>query len=473
MIFYDFEVYHNLWCVTFINANTKTTETIINDKEKLTLYYTTNKDELFIGYNNKNYDSYIFKGILLGLNPKEINDFIILEKQKGHLFSKLFNEIKLYEYDVSDKFHSLKQLEGFMGNNIKDTEIDFNYMGEFTDDMIEQVINYNKHDVYQTIEVFCHKINDFEAHRNLIKEFGLPLSSFAKTKTQITAQILNAHKKNRNDEFDIDFCKTIRLSKYKDVYNWFKNPENRNYEKSLTTTVCKIPHTFGWGGLHGCIDKPFIKKGYFLHLDVTSYYPSLMIKYDFLSRNCADKKDFIKIYDTRVELKKAGKKKEQEPYKIILNSTYGGSKDKYSQLYDPKQANNICINGQLLLLDLLEHLEPCCKLIQSNTDGIIIEMEDSDFAFELIDDVCNEWEERTGMTLGFDEITHIWQKDVNNYILKFKNGKLERKGAMVKSNSDLDNDLPIVNEAVVKFLTEKIPVEKTINDRAKTIPKDI
>lgn len=55
-------------------------------------------------------------------------------------------------------------------------------------------------------------------------------------------------------------------------------------------------------------------------------------------------------------LEKAGKKKEQAPYKIILNSTYGIFKDKYSSAYDPKRANEVCVNGQLLLIDLIDKL---------------------------------------------------------------------------------------------------------------------
>lgn len=48
------------------------------------------------------------------------------------------------------------------------------------------------------------------------------------------------------------------------------------------------------------------------------------------------------------------------------NSTYGAMKDKFNPLYDPKQANNVCVTGQLLLLDLLEHLElaKCCSIVQ-------------------------------------------------------------------------------------------------------------
>lgn len=189
-----------------------------------------------------------------------------------------------------------------------------------------------------------------------------------------------------------------------------------------------------------------------------------MIEYDLLSRNVKDKSVFKQIYDKRVALKKSGKKKEQAPYKIILNGTFGITNDPYSLAYDPRRNHEVCINGQLLLLDLLEKLENHCEIIQSNTDGIIIQIPDTDKAFDEIDDICYEWESRTGMSLGFDIITEIYQKDVNNYVFKFENGKLERKGAYVKENGTLDNDLPIINETLVKYMIDKIPVEATINN---------
>jgi len=79
-------------------------------------------------------------------------------------------------------------------------------------------------------------------------------------------------------------------------------------------------------------------------------------------------------------------------------------------------------------------------------------------------DICQEWMDRTKMGLGFDEIEEIWQGDVNNYIFRFTSGKLERKGAYVKELDELDNDLPIVNEAIVKYLTEDILPRDTIEN---------
>ena len=228
--------------------------------------------------------------------------------------------------------------------------------------------------------------------------------------------------------------------------------------------MCGVPHVFGWGGLHGAPKEPVHRKGLLLHVDVTSYYPSMLIVYSLVSRAARRPERYKQVYDTRVALKKAGKKKEQEPYKKILNSMSGAMKDKYNPLYDPRNNNLMCVNGQLMLLDLLEHLEGHCELIQSNTDGLIIQIPDTDEAFETIDDICWEWEKRTGMRLGLDVISEIYQKDVNNYLWIEPDGKVECKGAYVKNLSRIDNDLPIVNKALREYMIDGTTPEETINN---------
>lgn len=462
MHFLDFESFKKLWTCVIIDPSRRKKTVIINDKKKLEDYYNKYKNEIFVGYNISGYDQYIFKGILCDFDPYEITKWIIRDKKQGYKFSNLFRQFPLIFYDAGSKFNSLKQLEGFMGNDIRETTIPFDYDGEFTQEMIDEVIYYNTHDVKQTIEVFLQGKSDFDAQLDLIKTFKLPLSYMSKTKAQLTAAALGCERKTWNDEWDISFVPTIKLSKYKFIWDWFKDPRNYMNGDKLKVDVCGVPHTFGLGGIHGAPITPLHAKGLIIHVDVTSYYPSLMIVYDLLSRNVKDKLVFKQVYDKRVALKKAGKKKEQAPYKIILNSTFGITNDKHSLAYDPRRNHEVCINGQLLLLDLLEKLENHCKIIQSNTDGLIIQIPDTDEAFEKIDDICYEWESRTGMGLGFDIITEIYQKDVNNYVFTFENGKYERKGAYVKELSPLDNDLPIVNEALVNYMTNNIPVEETV-----------
>ena len=74
----------------------------------------------------------------------------------------------------------------------------------------------------------------------------------------------------------------------------------------------------------------------------------------------------------------------------------------------------------------------------------------------------HEWEYRTGLNMERSEWAAIHQRDVNNYILVDKNGKAKGKGAL-KKLSPIDNDLPIINEALRAYFTNGTPVEDTIN----------
>lgn len=461
MLFYDFEVFQHDWLVVIMDTDTKETHVIVNDRQQLIRLYEENKDNIWCGYNSRDYDQYILKGILLGMDPYDISKHIIQNNQGGWSYSNDFKKVQLYNYDVMTSYHGLKELEGFMGNDIRETTVPFNLNRKLTPTEIDEVIKYCKHDVEQTIEVFINRIEEFESHMSLLKEFKLPLSYINRTKAQLSAIILGAWKQEHNDEFDITIPDTLEIKKYKHIVDWYKDPANMDYSKRLETEVAGVPHTFAWGGLHGAIDK-YHGEGIFVNVDVSSFYPAIMIEYDFLSRNVSEPKKYKEIRDTRLKLK-AEKNPMQEPYKIVLNSTYGAMKDKYNQLYDPRQANNVCVAGQLLLLDLIEHLEGHCKLIQSNTDGLFVKINSMD-ELDTIKSICNEWENRTRMSLDYEIFTKIYQKDVNNYIVIHEDGTYESKGAYVKKLNNLDYDLPIVNKALVEYFINGIPVEETINN---------
>ena len=464
MIFFDFEVFKFYWLVVLIDTNERKETVIVNNPDQLSGFYDDHKREVFCGFNSRHYDQYIFKGILCGFDPNKINDYIIVNGQPSWKFSTLFRKIPLINYDVMTGIdRGLKTFEGFMGNDIKESGIPFDIQRELTPAEIEETIYYCRHDVEQTIEVFMERKSDFEAQRGLVhlacegRELDLHLLN--KTKVQLSAIILNAEKRHHDDEFDIDFPDTLRISKYRQVLEWYQNPDNRNYDKKLEIDVAGVPHVFAWGGVHGALTK-YHGDGWYLNMDVASLYPSLMIQYGLSSRNIADPKKYEEIYHMRLRYK-AEKNPLQAPLKIVLNGTYGAMKDKNNPLYDPRQANRVCVYGQLLLLDLIEKLEPVCDIIQSNTDGVLVKMRRYE-DYELIDDICYEWEQRTRLQLEFDEYRKVFQKDVNNYIVVDGTGHYKSKGAYVKKLRALDYDLPIVNKALVEYMTHNIPVERTI-----------
>lgn len=513
MLFYDFEVFKYDWLVVVIDVTRKKEHVIINNPDELKALYEANRNDIWVGFNNRHYDQYIMKGILLGMNPKKINDFIVVQGGEGWQFSNAFNKVPMINYDVMPNPPvGLKTMEAFLGSNIKETEVPFDIDRPLTQKEIEQTVFYCRHDVEQTIKVFLEKVDDFNAMHEIVKAFKLPLSCIGDSEARITAKVLGCERQTFDDEFEVEFLPCIRLKKYKYVQEWFEKnlaeiretisfnrelaasgqgkPPNEEIVKrdfyknrSLTTMIAGIPHTFGFGGLHGASDKPIHRTGAIYHVDVGNYYPSFLLAHGYVTR-AATNDNYFNVYMTRKAMKgkqiafaKAGNKAEskrwkkaQLPYKKMLNALSGAMKDKTNPAYDPRNNNIMCINGQLLMLDLIEHLEaiPGFELIQTNTDGLIVRVPDTDEAFEMLDDICWEWElristDRCSILLELDSIKEIYQKDVNNYLWVDADGGVERIGAYVKELSKIDNDLPILNKALVDYMVHKTPVEDTIN----------
>lgn len=500
MIFYDFEVFKHDWLAVFIDVTRKKEHVIINNPDELKALYEANRRDIWVGFNNKHYDQYIMKGILLGLDPKRINDWIIVEGREGWQFSSVFNKVPMINYDVMPNPPvGLKTMEGFLGSDIKESEVPFDIDRPLTPQEIEQTVFYCRHDVEETIKVFLQTADVFEAMHGIIQAFPdmVSLSNIGDSEARITAKVLGCRKQEFNDEFDFFFLPCLRLNKYRYVQDWFEQKrkealsldlQNRSeYDKktwyksqSLETLIAGIPHTFGFGGLHGATEKPSHFTGALYHVDVNNYYPSMLIAWQLVTR-AATNDNYQKVYKTRKALKykqthAASKaeakrfKKMQLPYKKMLNALSGAMKDNTNPAYDPRNNNCMCINGQLMLLDLIEHLEviPGFELIQSNTDGLIVKVPDTDEAFDMMDDICWEWEQRCStplcdILLELDCIHEIFQKDVNNYLWVSADGSVERIGAYVKELSAVDNDLPIINKALVDYMVDKTPVEQTIN----------
>lgn len=461
---YDFEVFKDDWMVVFEDFRSDERVEFVNDVDGLRNFY--NESDLYIGFNNKRYDDYIFKTILLGENPKIVNDIIIVENNLPKLF-QLYDmfKFKLLSYDISQDAlrGSLKEFEGYMGLDIEESSVDFTIDRKLTDEEIEETLKYCRHDVSSTKKLAIERVDGMQVKFSLVKEYKLTAEDLKKSNAQLTAKILNARKRDFKDEFTpYEPPKELILDKNKDLLDFYKNI---NYSNKDVRDIGGVEHTLRFGGLHGALPN-FIYEGELWLLDVGSYYPSMMIEFDFLSRTVKGKyrKLFKEIYDNRMELKRKGVKGKSALYKLVLNTVYGAMKDQYNALYDPKNANNICITGQLLLIDLIEKLEGYCQLVQSNTDGILIIPHNK----EKIMEVVNEWENRTRMNMEVDKFKAVYQKDVNNYIMVTENDEIKAIGSMTRQAElndydDLRKTNAILDDAVVEYFVNKKSPEEVIN----------
>lgn len=462
----DCEVFKNYFL--FVAYELPSTEpVVIETQQQLMEFYNRHRNGVWCFYNSS-YDKYIIQAVLAGLNPKELNDYIIKYNKQGWTFSPLLSNYPLNAYNVKTTDNGLKVLEAYMGADIRETTVPFDLDRPLTEEEREQVIFYCKHDVAQTFEVLKLIKPDFKAHYDLCKAYNKPLNLMDKPIGSLTVNILGTRKFTPTNVFDVTISDNLRLDKYRNVLEWYKDilesgrDGNDVYGCSLTTEVAGTQCTFGWGGVHSAISKLHLK-GHIVAVDVASLYPSLMVNYNFYSRAMINPERYYDMYVKRLQYK-AEHHPLNTPFKLALNSSYGKYKDKTSPMYDPLPANNITINGQLFLLDLVEKVEQQtkCRLLNLNTDGCYYEIVDES-DFDKLKAIVAEWEQRTKLKMELDEYVELHQRDVNNYIMIDAQGHIKRKGEL-KERSPLDYDCPIIPEAIVEYLAYDTPIADTIQN---------
>lgn len=431
----------------------------------------------------------------------------------------------ILSYDVmgDGSFMSLKQNEGFMGMDIVESVVPFDIDRQLTDTEKEEVAKYNRADLYGTLERFKQRKNTFKTKMMLVKEFELPIEYICKTNAKLTETILLSQNKGVNarlrKHFDLcDLPVNWEVPELKQIYEFFRGAlkeleknkwETKKCDKtklSMDLDILGVKHTFALGGVHGGI-KNYIcrpeEKKKIIWVDVSSLYPNILTKWDLLSRKVDQNgvKAFANMVQVRMDIKaklhdKSLSKEEKQElkdqaarYKLILNTTSGCMKDKFKKIYDPEFNTKMCLLGQLSLMDLVYRLynankvlkkpswalpsegslekitgEPqeYFRLIQSNTDGIALELL-TDNAEDIIDKVCADWENDWRFSLEKTIADNLYEKDVNNYVFKSSDGKIKVKGAYVtKYDDDEQNTLAILAKAVVDYFLEGIDIRTTI-----------
>ena len=459
------------------------------DYDKIHEFYEKHCEEIWCGHNSSNYDCFLFKLILLQKSPEEVksySDEIILNdmnvRQKARYMG--LNKIKLYDWDIlNDRvLYSLKEAEGFLGLQISETEVDFNLDRPLTKEERELTEKYNRADLNATWEEVLEQIPHIKIRCALMAEYNMPKSIISKTNQYITGEILGGEYRDYKDQkapYDISIA-PIEINKpiYRQAIKMFTDCEELDYKKKLKIDICGVEHIIAIGGLHGA-RKNFWYQGEIWDIDVGSYYPNMMINFNLVSRALKDPSRFKEIVDKRLAIKKkvnqymeSGRENEltlvekNMPYglKLVVNTVSGAMKAKFSKIYDERNNNWMCITGQLLLIDLLEKLEPYITLIQSNTDGIFLIPRNK----EKVEEEIQKWMDKTGLVLEKSVGRAIYQKDVNNYIFIKEDGYITPRGAYIAQYYN-DNGLhqcrrynDILDEGIVDYLVYNKEPEETV-----------
>lgn len=475
---FDFEVTKYDWLLVIKIKNTGQYHIFHNDPQGVEDFI-NDGNFIYVGYNNKGYDNYILKGVLNHYVPediKAINDWIIKDKLPGwqYPYDQPFIAIPP-TCDISldiVPMRSLKECEGNMCMDIQESTIDFNIDHPWTKEEFEQMVYYCKHDVDATERLIDERIDYLEAKVTLAEMCGYDIEkALYKTNGQMVAISLGAEKQEWDDESDYEYPESVDFDLVpEEVIEFFNRFKETGTKEEFNYTLAGCPHKYGLGGIHGalpCYFEESTEDRIIVIRDVKSYYPTLLIYYGYLSRNVKEPKIYVGYYTDRLHFKEIGDKKKAGALKLPLNTAYGVSLQEFNDMFDPLKGRSTCITGQVLLTQLAVELDQKVddfRLIQSNTDGIIYSLPISEKA--KADDIVNRWSERTHLEMEEDIITKIIQKDVNNYIVQFDNGKIKNKGGYVSNypkGSYDSNSLTIVHEAIVRYFIENKPVEDTIN----------
>lgn len=463
--FFDFEVFPDWWCCVVgrypnddnIPESIKEEFIAIRSdrpcaREDL-MALMCDKECVNFGYNNKRYDNIILNGVVNGFTPRQLkilSDIIIdpevqyssHEAMRIAPFARKRYQNFVFQDMLDDNTGSLKEKESCMQLDIRESTVDFN-KENLTEQEKEEVIDYCRHDVWSGMQFYKQVLKSFVATKLLVgKVFDIPAEAcYKSTNAQISGRALGAKRTSWPDSKreDIDIPKElqqyIHYSLPKEVVARLCASGDKFNYKLFGNTV-----SYSNGGIHSIPIKNLqVKSGdgwKLINVDAASFYPAIMIFWKTLSRAVSRPDMFKDMYETRLRFKREGNKSQEaldtsQAYKLILNTTFGASGNKWLDLYDPYMTTKTCRLGQLLLTSLANNIynqigKDKIQVVQTNTDGVLVYIQED--MVPMLHRIGDEWTKVTNILLEYEDEEITWQRDVNNYILYKQSGAIKSKG---------------------------------------------
>ena len=493
---YDLETL-NIFTATFIDKDSDDTRVFvltsnINQISELLNFLNTEVGGL-IGYNNISFDAQVLEFIYRHPNciAEDIRRYAQIitsddnrrpDVPEWKLRIPQLDLFRALSLSVKAKRTGLKWTEFMMDlDNIEDMPS----QGD-GDNWLEQVKAYNFNDVVATKELYKRHLKDIQLRELLTKREKVNLIN--STEPDMAKKLFSRYlaKAMGIPENDLKSMSTNRIvvnikdiilpyiSFKTELLNMVKTSFNKleiyeNDKAEFNIKFGGIDITYALGGIHGALSSTIIKSTdthIIKSADVTSFYPNLAIR-NGLHPAHIPQEVFCKLYESLFEERRSIPKSDPRNYilKILLNSVYGLSNDKFSFLRDRQFTLSICINGQLLLSQLFEAVIlgiPDSKLIMANTDGfeVLIPKEYEDKYYQI----CKDWEELTKLELEFVDYKSMIISDVNNYIAIYNNNKTKCKGMFEFENIPLHKNKShsIIPKAVYEYFVNGVDIETTI-----------
>ena len=368
---------------------------------------------------------------------------------------------------------------------------------------VEPMLHYNKNDVYLVCEIARQKPDEIKLRYSLGAAFNLNLLCAARS--SIADKLLYKFYSERSG-LSIDKFKDLRTQRTALSFNkiifphiCFKTKQLQDLLKDMKKVVIyrtnkdafeKViqfygtTYTIATGGLHSQ-DRPAVltstDKYTYIHYDISSFYPSVMVAYNIAPKHL-NNNVFVKMVDyfrlTRIKCKHtkdedglvvAGvhNKLAAEALKIVINAIYGKFGFEMFFLFDRFAQMQVTINGQLMVMMVVEALElDGIHVVSANTDGIIVKLpKDKEEDFKRITD---DWCAQNKLGADSERYKLFVTRDINNYFDIQSNDKVEYKGGLDPKQylKDLKKgyDMPIVAKAVFEYFAHDTPVMETLRN---------
>lgn len=510
---YDLETYPNFFLATFKEVGKDNWfEFEISDRVNQTfeLRKFLLSGILTIGFNNLNFDYPVLHKTILSNNYKwTANEiFNIVEIVINAKYSSIFDNdvkvpqldlFKIWHYDNKNKSTSLKWLEFAMRmENIEDLPY---APGTYLNSKeMDHVISYCRNDIDATerffyksskhiqIRQFYSKLENMNLinaseikmskeifGKYLAKDMGIPLRHLRKMRTNRSRfnveEVIFPYIKF-NDPVNQKTLQTFKNFDWIDTSKMSKEQKKKHSIK-FSVSYRNVVREYAEGGLHS-VGKAGIYESNdefaVIDVDFASYYPHLSFRNKLHPAHIPEKLFSEKYEGFYIERKKYPKKDPRNyVLKIILNGSYGLSKDIHSFLYDPMWQMAICVNGQLLLTLLTEKIfekVSVGKILFENTDGAAYQIRREEVKY--IEEACKEVEEICNIPLEIQECEKIIIRDVNNYINVINNKNVKYKGAYeIDRDYHKNHSKRIVALATAEFFINKTDPKEFIKNYLK------
>ena len=514
VLVYDIESFPNLFTCSILNSenNKLITYEISEDKNdlgKIVALFQL-KEFYFCGFNNKSYDDVLINYLIIRFDDlrykpifeitwliKSMSDKIIKEPVANWVDYKhayLFNSFDLMTMSFSAKNRvGLKELEVTMGfPNVMEYEGDFSK--NVPKDIKDKVIEYNQNDVLATGELLNLKKNDIELRLKLNEKYKINVLS--KDNVNMGMEILKKEylEKTNKTWDDIKDLKTpCQLVSFKNIiFDFIQyttptlqklleklkkvsiDPNNKDFREVFE--IGGVVHNISLGGLHSINNAEIIipnEDELLLDYDVDSYYPSCLIVNNLYPKHLGI--EFVDIYknirNERVEAKKNKNSFLADAFKYAINGLSGNLQSQYSWTYDPELVVKLRINCQLMILMLIEKFDLLgAKIVQSNTDGILIKIKKS--LLPEIEKVKDEWCKLTKLSMSKEEFERFYQYDVNNYIgvkkgfTETKDPELIKKKGFFADETNLGKGMSpkVIAKSLINYFVYNISPEETLKE---------